>query len=441
MPTAARSTPARRVVEVTDRLSTTLAGRRAERVGDVVVARAIPYATAERFTAPRPVHGGAPGEGPTDAARRGPACPQLPSRLDRVTGPVVAGLAQSEDCQVLSVAAPADARPGELPVLAWLHGGAYLTGGGEAPKYDPARLAGETRTVVVTVTYRLGVFGYLPPSGATPNLGLLDQLEAMRWIRREVAAFGGDPDRVTLAGQSAGADSAYCLLASGEAEGLAHGAILTSAPLGLRQGREAMTAALQAVVDERLGERERLTTDDVLRVQAEVVDAARGFGLPGALPFAPSTGQGPLPDPSALDDALAGVARRVDLLVGWARDDAAAFVVDPPATTLADPAVAELVAGVTEGVFAAPARSLAQRWRSAGGRAVTFQVDAAPAGAPFGACHCIDLPHLFGTDWSDAPMLAGAEPDAAAGAAIRAAWATFARVGAAGLATDHLTFG
>jgi hypothetical protein len=100
--------------------------------GSLIRARGIRYATAERFAAPVLA---APHTDVRDATRRGPVCPQLPSRLDFVNGPIVDGLERSEQCQVLSVTAPSGAQG--LPVMVWFHGGAYMSGSGEAPKYDP----------------------------------------------------------------------------------------------------------------------------------------------------------------------------------------------------------------------------------------------------------------------------------------------------------------
>ena len=92
-----------------------------------------------------------------------------------------------------------------LPVMVWFHGGAYVSGSGESPNYDPDDLVGEGRVVVVTVSDRLGIFGYCTPRGVDEdNLGLRDQLLALRWVHDNIAAFGGDPARVTLFGQSAG---------------------------------------------------------------------------------------------------------------------------------------------------------------------------------------------------------------------------------------------
>jgi len=117
----------------------------AEDDGTLLHVRGIRYARAVRFAAPQPI---APWLDVLDTTRRGPVCPQLPSRLEWVTGPVVDGLAMSEDCQVLSVTAPSDADG--LPVMVWLHGGAYVSGGGEAPKYDADELARRGRVVVVS---------------------------------------------------------------------------------------------------------------------------------------------------------------------------------------------------------------------------------------------------------------------------------------------------
>ncbi|WP_370530402.1 carboxylesterase family protein [Streptomyces sp. WP-1] len=127
-----------------------------------------------------------------------------------------------------------DSGTGPAPVLVWLHGGAYLGGSGEWNLYDATRLVRETGIVVVSVSYRLGVLGYLRAPGVAPgNLGLLDQIAALEWVRDNIAAFGGDPGRVTVSGQSAGAHSVAALLGIDRARPLFTRAILQSAPLGL----------------------------------------------------------------------------------------------------------------------------------------------------------------------------------------------------------------
>ncbi|AFM16254.1 carboxylesterase type B [Mycolicibacterium chubuense NBB4] len=414
--------------------------------GTLITARGIVYATAERFTAPVP----APTHSDVhDATRRGPACPQLRSRLEFVTGPVVDGLARSEACQVLSVTAPCDAQG--LPVMVWFHGGAYMSGGGEAPKYDPDAVAADGRVVVVSVTYRLGIFGYLNPcAGGDGNLGLRDQIQALRWVQRNIAAFGGDPAQVTIFGQSAGGDSVFSLVLSEETTGLFHRAILQSAPLGLRRGREAMTAAMRAAVVDALddAEPEEAGVERLLEAQTVAVAAAQRFGLIGGLPFAPIEGLDPLPPGATTNRRLAEVARQVEILVGYTRDDAAPFVaMDPrgrrlrrlglPGRRLGRLAGARM----TNRIFGQPARDLAELWTSHGGRAATFRVDWSPPGAPLGACHCIELPLLFSAQrWADAPML-GSRPDPVdtdLAGRVRGYWAAFAHGGVSGLENPTL---
>eukprot|EP01036_Dinobryon_divergens_P016632 gene16632-22562_t len=122
---------------------------------------------------------------------------------------------------------------GARPVLVWLHGGAFMSGGGDLDWYDGARLAREGDVVVVGVNYRLGALGFLRAAGLCPgNLGLMDQLMAVNWVRHHIASFGGDAGRVTLMGQSAGGMSIALLLAR-QATPPVQRAILMSAPLGL----------------------------------------------------------------------------------------------------------------------------------------------------------------------------------------------------------------
>ena len=167
-----------------------------------------------------------------DAARPGPACPQP-------LVPVVEldlGARQDEDCLFLNIFASAE--PGDRkPVLVWLHGGAYVLGSGSQPLYDGTVLASRGDAVVVTINYRLNAFGFLDLSSYNnarrrfdTNVGLRDAISALQWVRDNVAAFGGDPDRVTLFGESAGGGMVTTLLTSPAAAGLFHGAIAQSSP-------------------------------------------------------------------------------------------------------------------------------------------------------------------------------------------------------------------
>lgn len=412
--------------------------------GGLIRARGIPYAMAERLAAPEP----APTHTePLDATRRGPVCPQFPSRLEFATGSVVAGLATSEHCQVLSITAQSDAR--DLPVMVWFHGGAYVSGSGEAPKYDPDALVAQG-VVVVTVSYRLGIFGYHNPDpDGEANLGLKDQILALRWVQRNIAGFGGDPSRTTIFGQSAGGDSVFSLILSEAADGLFNRAIMHSAPLGLRSGREAMTAAMRESAIAALGNTgpAEASVEQLLNAQIAAVTTAQRFGSLGGFPFAPIAGKTPLPPTADESDRLAQQAARIEMLVGYTRNDAAPFVaLDPRIQRLGRfgrPVARQAGNVMTNRIFGQPAIELAAQWTSHGGRAATFRVDWSPPGAPLGACHCIDLPLLFGSPrtWADAPMLGHGPIDRELARSTRSQWAAFARNGTAGLVASELKIG
>jgi para-nitrobenzyl esterase len=207
---------------------------RGEVLDGVNAFRGIPYAQPpvgpQRW---RPPVAAARWDGVRDATRFGPACHQPPPRPGSIYSPAEA-LPTSEDCLSLNVWAPADAQG--APVFVWIHGGSLVAGSGREPMYDGEALARQG-VVMVTINYRLGVLGWLAHpdlsaesgDGVSGNYGLLDQVEALRWIQRNIPAFGGDPGNVTIAGESAGALSVMYLLAAPPARGLFHRAIAQSA--------------------------------------------------------------------------------------------------------------------------------------------------------------------------------------------------------------------
>ncbi len=172
-------------------------------------------------------------EGVREATAFGPACFQPETRLNNIYAPA-APMPMSEDCLTLNIWAPADAR--NAPVFFWIYGGALSSGASRDPLYDGRKLA-ERGAVVVSINYRVGVFGWLAhpelsaesPQGISGNYGLLDQIAALRWVQRNIGAFGGDPANVTIAGESAGALSVMYLMASPPARGLFAKAIAESA--------------------------------------------------------------------------------------------------------------------------------------------------------------------------------------------------------------------
>jgi len=404
------------------------------RGGGLVRATGIRYARADRFRAPvaEPVH-----DGSVDATRLSPACPQNPTPLlDDLLVDATGGLTVDEDCLRLSVTAPADAV--DAPVMVFLHGGSYRAGAGDAPVFDPRALVREQRVVVVAVTYRLGLLGYLGDGGArTANLGLLDQLEALRWVQRAITGFGGDPAHVTLFGQSAGGDAVAHLMVADGARGLFRRAVVQSAPLGISRGRARMSAAMDAAA----GDLDATTPlDELLAAEARVEAAAAPFGLLAAMPFGTRYGRAPLPAERDLDAAWSAAAPEVDLLIGSTAREVALFVpglTGLPARVLGAPLVGGLltraaVAVLSRKVYGAAVRRFARRHAAAGGKASTYRLEWGPPG-PYRAAHCVDLPLLFTDEaaWRAAPLIAGADwaDVEARGRQLRQVWGEFARTG------------
>jgi len=175
-----------------------------------------------------------------------PPCCQRDTRLDIGHPWRIGSLIGHEDCLYLNIWRPrSDAD--KLPVMVWIHGGSFLTGAGSLPLYQGYRLAAERNVMVVTINYRLGPMGFLAqrdlsaedPHKSSGNYGILDQIKALEWVKRNIAAFGGDPDNVTIFGESAGGQSVFSLLASPLAKGLFNRAIIESgshATLSMEEG-------------------------------------------------------------------------------------------------------------------------------------------------------------------------------------------------------------
>ncbi len=416
--------------------------------GDVVEFLGLRYARAARFATPVPEPAWA---GVRDARTPAPQCPQLASRMDEVAGPSDAeALGQDEDCLTATVRAPRDAAPGDgLPVLVWIHGGAYVIGGASLSWYDTVRLVREGRVVTVSVGYRLGVLGWLRREGVSPgNLGLLDLAAALSWVRDHVSAFGGDPGSVTLVGESAGAHAIACLMGVPHLRPLFAGVILQSPQLGLGLASERAAARVAGFVDDALrevaGEGADPRTVDIatlLRAQKRAMVRHAGPGGMNSTPaFAPIAGVEPLIGVPVGDPWVAAAHAGHPMIIGTTADEANTFIrIAPPLRRLGEgpfgPLV-DLASGyLTRRVFSAPADRLATRAAAAGTTVSTYRFTWRAPDSGLGACHAIDLPFLFGgrEAWQQAPMLAGASWDddvEPLGRAMRARWLAFAAGGA-----------
>lgn len=412
------------------------------RAGGVSAFRGIPYATAARFAVPEPV---LEWSGTLDARWAGPAAPQAPSRLDAVIGNPLGAMSEAA-CLTVNVWTPDVS--GSLPVLFWLHGGAWLSGSGGWPCYEGAALAEQQRIVVVTANYRLGPLGYaylaeLDPDLGGGNVGFADQRAALQWVHREIGAFGGDPANITVGGQSAGAHSAALLASVPSTRPLIRRLLLQSAPYAwpLLSPTEAtdvaadLLAELQVHPDDTARLRE-LDSADLVTVTGSL--ARRHHTFAGIRPpFQPTLTaelwwESPLAalDVAATDD--------LDVLVGTTSQETRAFFDLDPSVGRADRAqvVAELDARLvdaervyahyeadgqpesrspgailgeilTDTEFLLSACAVADHRQARGSPAYVYQFDW--RGPRFGSCHCIELPFLFAnrTAWTGAHVLDG----------------------------------
>ncbi len=441
---------------------------------DVVAVLGVPYAAppfgAGRFRAPRP----APAwTGVRDCTDFGPVAPQsaeLPGAPSWSPG--------DEGILTVNVWTPAP-DGGRLPVLVWIHGGAYTFGSSAQPDFDGTVLA-RAGLVVVTLNYRLGFegFGHVPAgraedaSRAYPdNRGLLDQVAALRWVRENIAAFGGDPGNVTIAGQSSGAASVACLMVMDRARGLFHRAIAHSpaSPCytpGMAEAttREVAAAAGCPATPEGLLSR---TPQALVTASDQVVDAYRHDPASGSRHYDPSL-YAPVLDGDVLPtDPLTGLAdgaaRGVDLLVChtteeyWLLDavgSSAKVTTDEQLARFAEdfglpgglvagyraalphaPVLDVYLAVFSDLLFVEYGNRLAEVHARAGGRAFLSRFDRRrtdPQGL-VRAWHCADIPFAFGNvDDDRLAFLIGGAPTSADHELARRmvrAWADFAATG------------
>src|SRR5215831_11443869 len=257
--------------------------------GDLAVFDGIPFAAPPigelRFAGPLPHPGWT---GVLDVAG-GPCCPQPASRLEPVMGRP--DFEQDEACLTLNIWSP-PAVDGPYPVLVWIHGGGFITGSGSLPFYRGAQLARDGRLVVVTINYRLGALGYLYVPGlvrdqpGAANRGLLDQIAAIRWVRDNIAAFGGDPDAITVAGQSAGGAAIAAMMGNSQARSLFNRAILQSPVLGLLTSIDEAAAicdhllSVLGIRHARIAELKAVPIDHLLEAQIATTKQFARFGAP-----------------------------------------------------------------------------------------------------------------------------------------------------------------
>jgi para-nitrobenzyl esterase len=421
------------------------------RIGDVLQFRNVPFAQPPlgilRFAAPQPP---LPWMGIREAGAHGPVPPQRPSRLRNVVGDFERP--QGEDCLTLTISTPGLGAGERRPVAVFFHGGAYQAHAGSLDWYDGSELAGRGDLVVVSANYRLGVLGFLGRErGGDGRHALLDMIAALKWVSEHIDSFGGDPGRVTAMGQSAGGHAITCMLAMPEGEGLFSRAVIQSGVGGVPPFSAGHASDVHRAFVDALG------IDPVAAGAEQLLDAsealARSRSKPGDIRplFMPAVDG--LSDQTRFLPAAAkgAVERKVDVLIGTTRDEAHAFFCAPGARRpdrasisaatghLSSQEAVEnagnerllLSSQVTDRLFRRPAADFADAILGQGGRVHTYRLDWAPDNSPLGACHCLELPLVFGNieAWRTAPMLAGSDWKAvtALSAAVQSVWINFIR--------------
>jgi carboxylesterase 2/para-nitrobenzyl esterase len=464
-----------------DSVVETRRGKLRGRLSDgVVTFKGVPYAAppfgTNRLQPPRPVQ---PWDGVRDALAFGPKSPQVsypPGIAEGLAELVGAG----EDCLTLNIWTP-DLGPGGRPVMVWIPGGMFeFHATGAAAFYDGGRFARDG-VVCVTINYRVGAEGFLYLGDGVANLGLLDQIAALEWVQENVGALGGDPGKVTVFGQSAGAMSVATLLSMPRANGLFRRAVVesgtahavnspaTAARIGRRLaeklGVPATRKALAAIAPAPLLQAQAQLRDDLL---ARPDPAFWGEVALSYLPWAPTVDGVTIPE-RPIDRILAGAAADIDLLVGSNTEETRLFFLsDGSIDRITNDAVLTIAAayrlpaealsayraahpGVSAGdLFSAiqtdwywriPAIRLADA-HAAKARASTYMYEFAwrspQFGGRLGAAHGVEIPFVFDTLGLGTEPLLGRAPPQSLADVMHDAWVAFAADGRCGWPTYDL---
>lgn len=314
-------------------------------VHGIAAFKGIPYAQStagrNRFLLPQPLK---PWAGVREATRLGPPCPQVnpdfPVWLDPMPG--------NEDCLVLNVWSPEQARPAsKLPVMFWIHGGGYSFGSAGAPLYDLANLARMGDVVAVGINHRLHAFGFTDLSAnggdafaASGNVGQFDIIAALEWVRTNIEAFGGDPNNVTVFGQSGGGAKINTLMGMPAAKGLFRRAIVQSGSVFRYRTREEAEAtsnrmfSLLGIPRNDIAALQAVPTDILLKCSNQIMNEAVGTGHP-SLKYAPVIDGHHLPQEPWRTSAPEG-AQHIPLLLGIDRDETIIYMTDEARRSIVD---------------------------------------------------------------------------------------------------------
>ncbi|MCI5897055.1 MAG: carboxylesterase family protein [Candidatus Aphodousia sp.] len=376
---------------------------------EVAIFDGVPYAAApvreNRFKVPQPV---CAWEGVRDCTKNYPVAPQSASDLEAPMGAF--HREQSEDCLTLRICTP-DVKA-KLPVAVWFHGGANMSGAGNIEWYDGFSLAKRGPMVIVGVNFRIAALGFLYHEAFnTENLSIQDQIAALRWIQDHIAEFGGDPNNVTLFGQSAGGNAIVHMMSLAETEGLFHKVILESPSIGRANHTTADAAEVAECILGHMGldvKAEQFKEQLLEKTPEEFLQASlAAYGDLGkkyaGMLFKPvmdawSTTQ------TTIEAAVREAARRhLKIVIGTTADEVHAF------TLGRDPESEKVNHAVQNARYDLPAQEFAARVKEAGCDVWKYRFTWKAKDSIYDSCHTIELPFVFGTfdAWREAAMLAG----------------------------------
>lgn len=389
-------------------------GKSEERIS---IFHGIPYAQPfKRFQLPQPP---LPSNKEFRATEFGYNSPQNSSRLDAyLFTPNPPAKYDEAAASVLSVYTPSLHNPEDSrlrPVIVWIHGGAFLTGGSQLSGYQGTLLARDADAVVVAINYRLGSLGFLyhPDRSIDKNskelpCGIADVVAAFEWVRANISAFGGDPGNVTSFGQSAGGYITQTLLEL--RPDLLERGILQSSPAAITNPPE-LGAAVRKDLEANLPDGVTVYSANIEQINAAELTTGSNFIRTTLAPFAPTATFGPGLSPddksrSTSQTALASGGKKKQILVGWTKTDGLIFsqIGAPPGTPVSD------LKDITDELFRHGSEAIAEKWKADGHDVTTFEMNWAPPHLDLGPTHCTDLPLVFGTEsWGMSPFLSGGD--------------------------------